>query len=198
MTSILFTGQWSFAICVTAARFRHWLEWCDISSITALSPAPCGPLPRQTSLPPTPEIERGGGNTARALSVGLRVIVHFPYQSPPFNLIWQKQHVLSSSSAQVTVCVKVWERSSLEGGSADSADFQPSGTPSLHMFRSVGSCENVSLVYIKSLNISSTLRSLVGVWKLLFERFSFFFPNVWPITLHSLSFTFVYINSFVM
>lgn len=34
---------------------------------------------------------------------------------------------------------------------------------------------NVSLVYIKSLNISSTLCSLVGVWKLLFEWFVFFF-----------------------
>lgn len=66
---------------------------------------------------------------------------------------------------------------------SENEDLQPSGVLSLHMFWSVGSCKNVSLVYIKSLNISSTLCSLVGVWKLLFEWFSFFLvANYSPIT----------------
>lgn len=114
-------------------------------------------------------------------------------------MISKKQHILGHcgflSCSDNSLCGRVI---AIRRWISENADSQPSGVPSLHMFWSVGSCKSVSLVYIKSLNISSTLCSVVGVWKLFFEWFSFFFFFLWPITLPSLSFTFIYINSFVI
>lgn len=84
-------------------------EFSNISSITALSPAPPQAF-SQTSC------TRGGETwlppfmwCSRLLFIFLSVtLVH---------LIQRKQHILGSSLAQITVCVEVWERSSLEGGS---------------------------------------------------------------------------------
>lgn len=168
---------------VTWYQFHH-------GSVTATRTPRASP---QTDPPP---LAPGGENTSPALHVVPRVIVHFLISHPGSSDTAETTHSGFLIRSGYSLCGSAREIIIVRRWISENADFQPSGAPSLHMFQSVGSCKNVSLVYIKSLNISSALCSLVGVWKLLFEWFSFFF--LWPITLPSLSFTFIYINSFVM
>lgn len=138
-----------------------------------------------------------GESTAPTLHAVLQVIIHFLICHPGSSDTAETTHSGSFWVPHSLGLQFVWkckERSSLGGGFSEKADLQPSGAASLHMFQSVGSCKNVSLVYIKIQNFSSTLHSPVGVWKLLFDCFSFFFFYLWPITFPSLSFTLVHLS----
>ena len=108
MTSILFKGQRSSNFHVAAAMLKHWVQWLDISSIAALSLAPRGaPLSRLS-----PQLGKHGSHSP----CGAPGYCSFSYHSPRF-IRYRRNNTFWAPHAQITACVEVWERSSLEGGS---------------------------------------------------------------------------------